>query len=120
MRKGGFSMNAKKLNSEINDFRFLLRGNRFIDNSSIKFSSAEEAKNFLIKFLVVEGLAGIHYSDRELMSTFRKIRKLIKRNKVISSEDLPIHQMKKHSDKVLQNVIYKLQGNVCSYEKDSS
>lgn len=113
-------LRAKKLDSQINEFRFLLRGSDFIKKREIKFATSKEAKDFLIKFLIVECISGIHYSKQDLKSCYKKIKKLVKRNKVISSEDLPIHQMKKHADKELQNVHYILQKNICKYKKDCS
>ena len=62
-------LNATKLNSQINEFRFLLRGSNFVEKKITQFSSEEDAKDFLIKFLVVECLAGMNYSYAELLST---------------------------------------------------
>jgi len=111
--------NAKKLNTQLNEYRFLLRGDRFIKKQHLEFSSKKEAKCFLIKFLLVECLAGTNYTNSELKSTYKKIKKLIKRYSV-SSEELPIHPKKQHADKELQNVQYLLQENICKYRKNPS
>jgi len=87
--------NAKKLNTQLNEYRFLLRGDRFIKKQHLEFSSKKEAKCFLIKFLLVVCLAGTNYTNSELKSTYKKIKKLIKRYSV-SSEELPIHPKKQH------------------------
>lgn len=109
--------NPKKYSREINDFRFQLRASNFIEKYITQFDSKEEAKDFLIKFLVVECISGINYSYAELTQTYKKVRKLVNRNSnCIFSEELPIHDGKCHADKHLSNVKYHLKGKICTYE----
>lgn len=112
-------MKAKELEREINDQLFLMKGGRFIRDKKISFETNKQAEDFLIKFLLVECVAGTHYKKYKLVLAYLKVRHLVSSKKVISSEKLPLIRLKKHSDKVLQNVEYSLQGNICAYKKNS-
>ena len=113
-------MIAAELNHALNDSLFRFQADEFIRKETIAFKTPQQAKEFLIYFLLVECIAGtILYTDKDLFSCYTKITELVERETVIFSEALPILHPRKQTDKHLQHVYYQLEGtNVCYIKKD--
>ncbi len=109
---------AKRLEDELSNQKFLLRGAAFIGDGKVAFVSKKEAKKFLVNFLLVEAVAGTNPTSKKLLKTRRKIKQLIRKNESLFSEDLPIIPPKQQADKELQGVYYSLEGTVCQYKRD--
>lgn len=69
----------------------------------------------MLRFLVVECIAGFNYSLEDLRQIKEKIEELMNTTDHIESEKLPLLKQKKHSDKVLCNVSYSIDGTICRY-----
>lgn len=108
---------AQKLKENINGYLFHLRGNEFIRNTRINLGTSEKACDFLKIFMLVECVAGVNYSDDELLETFAKIQRMMEKGIPIYSEDLPVLPQKRQEQKNLMEVNYFLKGEECSYEK---
>lgn len=88
-------INVKKLESQLTNLRFVTLCYGLRKEKKVTLTSAEVAKDFLIKFLVLEAISGINYTDEELSDTFTKIQVLVNNKSEISSKELPYHEKKK-------------------------
>ncbi len=104
---------AKKIEAEL--AKILPLGIQFIDNGYIKFSSRHKAKEFLVLFLLLESVAGTNYSYLDLWQNYQKIKKVVQKNTIIYSENLPI--LRNHEDKELVDVEYTRMYKVCTYKR---
>ena len=89
---------------------FLLKAWKFIDRKKMTFRSPKEAQDFLILFLVSICISE-DYSRYELRSTYRKIKRYVRKNRL--SGDIPVSQ-KRYMDE-LDNVEYTIIDSTCSY-----
>ncbi len=53
------------------------------------FQSHKEAKEFLIHFLILECISGTNFSRKELFAISYRIKRLVAKKNLISSEELP-------------------------------
>ncbi len=108
------------LNSEINNFRFHLRGDNFIKTAKIELASPEETRDFLAKFFLTECVSGVNYSEEDLKNTFEQIQRLMEIGFPIWSEDLPVLPPKTHEQKSLIDVKYYIINEAVQYFKRTS
>lgn len=103
-------MNIQTLEVLLTDEDLAIDGCCFRNKGEITFPSHEKAKDFLIKFLVLETTAGVNYTDEEVLNAYKTILHLVNTEKEISSSILPYHQAKAKPDK---EVLYILNGCHC-------
>jgi len=87
-------MTAKELEDMLVDLDFVIEGHSFRKKKLITFQNDMEAKDFFVKFLLLETTAGVNYKDEELLETYAEIKQLAKIKTVISSKELPYHPLK--------------------------
>lgn len=115
-------MEAEELKTAIGKMKFLLLSDKFIEASRhskrvcLSFETEEDAKQFLLKFLVLECISG-STSREDLMLAYEKIRKWVMIGRSISSEELPIGRHKTHEQKNLIGVMYYVSNTDCCYMK---
>ena len=107
-------MEARELWKELNKIHFLLMSDQFIEKKCLSFQTKKEAQHFLIKFLVLECIAGSD-SEEDMMKAYKEIERWVLIGKTISSEELPIGRHKTHNQKNLIKVMYFIDGEKCEY-----
>lgn len=108
-------MRITELEAQLINEDFAIDCCAFRNKGEITFSTPEESRNFLIKFLVLETTAGVDYEDEEMMSAYEQIKTMLKQKNIISSNKLPYHRKKKRPSK---EVMYFLDG--CKCQKGAS
>ena len=102
--------NIFQLKTELRDLNFVLSCSEFRETRQIRFDSPQESRDFLVKYLLLECISGVNYSENEFFDTLSKLEKLVRNGVKISYLELPIHPQKKKKNQEIQ---YLLEDNIC-------
>ena len=98
-------MTVQELECMLLDDIFVVTGHTFRKKKDIVFQTPLEARDFLIKFLLLVTTAGVPYTDEELLHSYAEIQQLVKAKSEISSKELPYHAQKRKPSKEIHYIL---------------
>lgn len=88
-------INAKNLKRQLTNIRFATLSYGLRHEGTVDCKSPETARYFAENFLLSLAVAGVDFSDSELIDIYEEIHKLVYRKNEISTSEIPYAQKKK-------------------------